>query len=157
VTTTWAPGFFPSAGHVDTSPDGVTWTTQLSFGANTAASRIDACPGGQVSADYLRLVITAFPRPAPAAATPPWPWFSRAGTATATAFARPTTRRHCLTRTPSTQRPLGTTGCPTTPSVAAPAARHGGNTSWWQPTGAAGNLGALTLAVDLGAPEACRR
>ena len=61
VTTTWDLAFFPSAYHVDTSPDGITWTTQLSFGANTASSRIDAFPGGQVSASYLRLVITAFP------------------------------------------------------------------------------------------------
>jgi hypothetical protein len=61
ATTTWYPGYFPSACKVDTSPDGLTWSTQLSFTANTAASRTDVFPGGQVTARYLRLLITAFP------------------------------------------------------------------------------------------------
>jgi hypothetical protein len=61
ATTTWYPAFFPSAYEIDTSPDGATWSTQLSFSANTAASRTDVLPGGQVTASYLRLLITAFP------------------------------------------------------------------------------------------------
>src|SRR5258707_996172 len=61
VTTTWYPGFFPSVYEVDTSPDGVNWSSRLSFSANTAAQRTDVFPGGEVSASYLRLLITAFP------------------------------------------------------------------------------------------------
>jgi hypothetical protein len=59
ATTTWYPAYFPSAYEVDTSPDGVTWSTQLSFSSNTA-SRTDVFPNGQVTARYLRLPITAF-------------------------------------------------------------------------------------------------
>jgi hypothetical protein len=58
ATTTWYPAYFPSAYEVDTSPDGVTWST-LSFSSNTA-SRTDVFPSGQVTARYLRLPITAF-------------------------------------------------------------------------------------------------
>jgi hypothetical protein len=61
ISTTWFRGFpAPSAYTIDTSPDGVTWTTRVTVSGNTAQQRTDVFPGGQVSASYVRLVLTTF-------------------------------------------------------------------------------------------------
>jgi hypothetical protein len=61
VSTQWYnASFAPSGYEVQTSTDGVNWTTALTVTNNTEASRTEMFPGGQVSADYLRLVITSY-------------------------------------------------------------------------------------------------
>jgi hypothetical protein len=62
VTENWYAGFAAPTGYtVDTSADGVTWTTQVTISANTLNTRTDVFPGGLVTASHIRLhAITGF-------------------------------------------------------------------------------------------------
>jgi hypothetical protein len=62
VSTTWHRSFAPpSAYTIDTSPNGIAWTTRVTVTGNTDRQKTDVFPGGQVSANYVRLVLTTFP------------------------------------------------------------------------------------------------
>jgi hypothetical protein len=63
VTASWYAGFTPppDAYTIQTSPDGVNFTTQATVTGNTSKIRTDVFPGGTVSASYVRLVINSFP------------------------------------------------------------------------------------------------
>jgi hypothetical protein len=149
VTTTWYPGFHPSAYEVDTSPDGVSWTPQLNFTANTLDQRTDVFPGGQVTASYLRLVINA-PFPSPGAgyaglALAQFSWNGVAATPTATP---PESSLSPQAFSPGTavwngdvpNNVISNSGSPPNPNV------------WWQPTAAA--TAPVTYEVNLGQPTA---
>jgi hypothetical protein len=63
VTELWAPHFAPPTGYtIDTSPDGTTWTTQVTVSANTLRNRTDVFAGGQVpGVQHIRMhAITGF-------------------------------------------------------------------------------------------------
>jgi hypothetical protein len=67
ATPSWFPGFVPpSAYEIDTSTNGSTWTPQFTTTTNTSKSATDVFPAGQVTANYVRVVINA---PFPAAGT----------------------------------------------------------------------------------------
>jgi hypothetical protein len=59
--TQWYPGFAASSYQIQTSPDGVNWTTQLSVTGNTSADRSDAF--APLNAQYLQLVVTPYTPP----------------------------------------------------------------------------------------------
>ena len=65
ATPTWAPYFTPpSAYEIDTSNNGTTWSPQFTTTTNTSRTATDEFPGGQVTANYIRVQINA---PFPAA------------------------------------------------------------------------------------------
>ena len=64
VSTDWySTQYAPSSYEIQTSTDGVNWTTQLTVTGNTDVSRTDVFPDGSVTATYLQLVVTNFTPP----------------------------------------------------------------------------------------------
>jgi hypothetical protein len=149
VTSTWYSGFPPpSAYHLDTSSDGVSWTTRFTTAANASRSRTDVFPTGQVTAGYLRMVITAFSSPCGGCgyaelALVQFGWDGHFVTFPQAYY--PSTLPNSATA--NTTATWGN-GVPDNIFNGGP-----GGTSWWQPVGASGNTGALVLAVDLGNPR----
>jgi hypothetical protein len=148
VISTWYPGYVPpSAYHLDTSPDGVSWTTRFATAANASKSLTDVFPAGQVTASYLRLVITAFPSPGTnpfaSLALVQFGWDGHFVTFPQAYY--PSTLPNSATA--NTTATWGN-GVPDNIFNGGP-----GGTSWWQPVGAPGNTGAIVLAVDLGNPR----
>jgi hypothetical protein len=149
VTSTWYAGFTPpSAYEIDTSSNGSTWTTQFATTTNASKSPTDVFPAGQVTASYLRLVITAF--------SPPCGGCGYAGLA----LVKLDWDGHGATF-PHAYYPATLPNSPTANTTATWDNRvpdnvfsgGPGGTSWWQPVGVSGNTGTLVLAVDLGSPR----
>jgi hypothetical protein len=60
ATPSWGAFFNPPAAYeIDTSNNGSTWTPQFTTTSNTSRNATDEFPGGQVTANYLRVVINA--------------------------------------------------------------------------------------------------
>ena len=149
VTSTWYTGFAPpSAYHLDTSPDGLSWTTRFTTATNASKSPTDVFPAGQVTASYLRLVVTAFSSPCLGCgyarlALVQFGWDGHFVTFPQAYYPSTLPNSATANTTATWQNKV-----PDNVFNGGP-----GGASWWQPVGASGNTGAIVLAVDLGNPR----
>jgi hypothetical protein len=125
--TEWYPGFAAGGYQIQTSPDGTTWTTQLTITGNTSTDRIDGFP--VVSARYLQLVVTPY--------TPPQTPYANF------ALTELGWDNHGVSF------PLATANGPSWQNNTPDKAIDQDSTTWWQPIG---STATPTLTVNLGTP-----